>query len=132
LAFFTTPAGLRWDANVSNDAEMQELRALVNLSWNTFLDVAVARRGEGWFVEMHIPLSSLRFQDIDGRVVMGIITWRWIPRKNEVHTFQAIRPDSGFRPSWKVTVRYYGLYSNAHRGKMRKAEVDPSFMRISY
>jgi hypothetical protein len=26
-------------------------------------------------------------------------------------------PDKG-----QVTIRYYGLYSNAHRGKMRKAE----------
>jgi len=26
----------------------------------------------------------------------------------------------------QVMVRYYGLYSNAHRGKMRKAEADPS------
>jgi len=34
-------------------------------------------------------------------------------------------PDKG-----QVTVRYYGLYSNAHRGKMRKAEVDPSFPPI--
>ena len=30
-------------------------------------------------------------------------------------------PDKG-----QVMVRYYGLYSNAHRGKMRKAGVDPS------
>ena len=30
-------------------------------------------------------------------------------------------PDKG-----QVMVRYYGLYSNAHRGKMRKAGVSPS------
>ena len=30
-------------------------------------------------------------------------------------------PDKG-----QVMVRYYGIYSNAHRGKMRKAGVDPS------
>ena len=30
-------------------------------------------------------------------------------------------PDKG-----QVMVRYYGLYSNAHRGKMRKREVSPS------
>ncbi len=29
-------------------------------------------------------------------------------------------PDKG-----QVTIRYYGLYSNAHRGKMRKKESDP-------
>jgi hypothetical protein len=30
-------------------------------------------------------------------------------------------PDKG-----QVTLRYYGLYSNAHRGKIRKRAVDPS------
>ena len=30
-------------------------------------------------------------------------------------------PDKG-----QVMIRYYGLYSNAHRGKMRKAGFDPS------
>jgi ribosomal protein S27E len=30
-------------------------------------------------------------------------------------------PDKG-----QVIIRYYGLYSNAHRGKIRKTEVDPS------
>jgi len=29
-------------------------------------------------------------------------------------------PDKG-----RVMIRYYGLYSNAHRGKIRKTEVDP-------
>jgi len=36
-------------------------------------------------------------------------------------------PDKG-----QVTLRYYGLYSNVHRGKMRKAEFDSSFMLIYY
>jgi hypothetical protein len=102
LGFFTTPAGLRWDAHVFNDAVMRGPDNFpVNFSWNTFWDVAVVCNEEGWFVEMRIPLSSLRFQDKDGRVVMGMITWRWIARKNEIITFPAIRPDSGFRPSWK-------------------------------
>ncbi len=102
LGFFTTPAGLRWDAHVYNDAVMQGPDSFpVNFSWNTFWDVAVVCNDEGWFVEMRIPLSSLRFQDKNGRVVMGVISWRWIARKNEITTFPAIRPDSGFRPSWK-------------------------------
>lgn len=31
-------------------------------------------------------------------------------------------PDKG-----QVMIRYYGLYSNAHRGKMRKARTDPFY-----
>ncbi len=102
LGFLTTPAGLRWDAHVYNDAVMQGPDSFpVNFSWNTFWDVEVTWNEEGWFVEMRIPLSSLRFQDKEGCVVMGLITWRWIARKNEIITFPPIRPDSGFRPSWK-------------------------------
>jgi len=33
-------------------------------------------------------------------------------------------PDKG-----QVIIRYYGLFSNAHRGKIRKTEVDPSHRR---
>ena len=28
-------------------------------------------------------------------------------------------------------VRYYGLYANAHRGKVRKASLSPSALRIA-
>lgn len=100
LAFFTTPAGLRWDAAISNDMVVDDpQRPPMNLSWNTFWDVAVVRNEEGWFVEMRIPFSSLRFQDEEGRVVMGIITWRWMARKNETVIFPAISPDSG---AWSI------------------------------
>ncbi|MGB8951983.1 MAG: transposase [Candidatus Aminicenantales bacterium] len=35
-------------------------------------------------------------------------------------------PDKG-----QVTVRYYGLYANAHRGKVRKASVSPLVLRMA-
>ena len=35
-------------------------------------------------------------------------------------------PDKG-----QVTVRYYGLYANAHRGKVRKASVSPLILRMA-
>ncbi|MBI2840246.1 MAG: hypothetical protein HYX75_18165 [Acidobacteria bacterium] len=44
LAFFTTPAGLRWDCAVLNDAEPPTRQ---NLSWNAFWDVTTARNGDG-------------------------------------------------------------------------------------
>ena len=63
LAFFTTPAGLRFDAAVFRDGQIGTTQDMpMNLSWNTFWDVAVSRSDEGWFAEMRIPLSSLRFQ----------------------------------------------------------------------
>lgn len=102
LGFFTTPSGLRWDGAVYNDAESRmPMEQPINLSWNTFWDVKVVSNGLGWFVEMRIPFSSLRFQDRDGRVIMGLLVWRWIARKNEQVVFPAIYPKWGFMSAWK-------------------------------
>jgi hypothetical protein len=98
VAFFTTPAGLRWDAAVLNDGQGNRP---IDPSWNTFWDVATARDGRGWFAEFRIPFSSLRFQDRAGRVVMGLIVWRSIVRKNEWDIFPAIPPDWGFWSKFK-------------------------------
>ena len=98
LGFFTTPAGLRMDLSVFNDAQGD---MPINMSWNTFWDVEVECTEEGWFAEMRIPFSSLRFQERNGRVVMGLIAWRWIAAKNEQLTFPAISPKWGNWATWK-------------------------------
>ncbi len=100
MGFFTTPTGLRLDALIYNDAE--GLLPL-NISWNTFWDVAVVQNKQGWFVEMRIPLSSLRFQEQEGRVTMGLIVWRYIARKFEIDMFPLIDPKYGFWSNWKVS-----------------------------
>ncbi len=100
LAFFTTPTGLRWDATIANDGVTEQADEMpFGLSWDTFWDVAVTRSEDGWFAEFRIPFSSLRFQDKEGQVTMGIIIWRWIARKNEIHVFPSISPDSG---AWSI------------------------------
>ena len=102
LAFFTTPAGLRFDAAVFRDAQVAAASDMpMNLSWNTFWDVAVARDDDGWHVEMRIPLSSLRFQAQEGAVTMGVTVFRWISRKNEIDVFPAIPKDWGEMSAWK-------------------------------
>ena len=112
LCFFTTPAGLRWDAEIYNDAQGE---FPLNLSWNTFWDVATARNEEGWFAELRIPFSSLRFQDKEGRVVMGVLSWRAISRKNETVIFPAVPPKWGFwsifKPSQAQEVVFEGVFS---------------------
>ncbi|NIR52058.1 carbohydrate binding family 9 domain-containing protein [candidate division KSB1 bacterium] len=92
LGFFTTPAGNRLDAEISNDAEGDSEADFFNVDWNGFWDCAVVQNGEGWFVEMRIPFSSLRFQDDDGEVVFGMMVHRLINRKNERVTFPPIPP----------------------------------------
>ena len=89
VAFFTNPAGTRIDETVANDAQWSGSRPF-NRSWNTFWDSAARRTDEGWTAEMRIPFTSLRFQNTDDRVVMGLIAWRYIARKNETSTYPAI------------------------------------------
>jgi hypothetical protein len=112
LAFFSTPAGLRLDMTVFDDAVGD---FPVNETWNTFWDVETVKNKHGWFLEMRIPFSSLRFQEEDGRVVMGLITWRWIARKYEVVLFPAIPSEWGFWSKFKSSqaqeVVFQGLYS---------------------
>ncbi|MCJ7611902.1 MAG: carbohydrate binding family 9 domain-containing protein, partial [Candidatus Aminicenantes bacterium] len=105
LGFFTTPSGLRWDGMVTNDAEQRTINEMpINASWNTFWDVAVVQNDRGWFAEMRIPFSSLRFQEKDGRVVMGMKAFRWIPRKAENDCFPAVDLKLGTMALWKPSL----------------------------
>jgi len=114
LAFFTTPLGLRLDMTVFDDAQGD---FPVNESWNTFWDVKTARNDKGWFAEIRIPLSSLRFQDRDGRVVMGLITSRYIARKNEWIVFPAIPPNWGFWSPFKPSQAQEIIFESLHSQK---------------
>ena len=111
--FTTTPAGVRTDRSVANDAQFAGGRPM-NSDWNTFWDVAAVQNDEGWFAEMRIPFSSLGFQDVDGQVVMGLIVYRLIARKNERQLFPDIPPNWGMgfaKPSQAQRVSLEGIYS---------------------
>ncbi len=114
LAFFTTPDALRWDAAILKDAVVSMPDQIpFNLSWNTFWDVKTNKNEEGWSAEIRIPLSSLRFQEKDGEVKMGVIAWRWIPSKNEINVYPAIPPNWGqfsyLKPSQAKETMFKGL-----------------------
>lgn len=107
VGFFTTPSGLRWDGMVTNDAEPRIINENpINVSWNAFWDVAVVKNTEGWFVEMRIPFTSLRFQATDGRVIMGLKTFRWIPRKAENDCYPAVDLKLGTMALWKPSLSH--------------------------
>ncbi len=89
LQFKTGPAGNRSDSQRTNDAQRSDN------SWDAFWDAAVSRDERGWFGEIRIPFSSILFQLVDGRVVMGVSMLRNISRKNERHVYPAISPDLG-------------------------------------
>lgn len=98
VGFFTTPTGLRLDLTVFNDGvgEMP-----INLSWNTFWDVKTTRNDEGWYCEVRIPFSSLRYQVVDDKIVMGAIVWRWMAGVNEHAIYPLIPPNWGAWSAWK-------------------------------
>ncbi len=99
VGFITTPAGLRTDFAVSNDASTQ---LPVDLSWNTFWHVEARETTTGWTAEMRIPISSLRFDaDEGGRVLMGLSVNRLLPRGPEWIVFPRIPPNWGQWSLWK-------------------------------
>jgi hypothetical protein len=112
LAFFTAPTGLRTDFTVSNDAAGHGPGEGTNMSWNTFWDVKTTRDASGWYVEMRIPFSSLKFKPENDIATMGIIISRNISANNETDTYPAIDPKYGFmatnKPSLAQTIKIGG------------------------
>ncbi len=111
VIFTTSPAGIRKDTEVLNDAVGSNG---LNADWNAHWDVAVEVTEEGWFAEMRVPFTSLRFRDRNGRVEMGLTAFRVIARKDEWDTFPPIVPNDArarLKPSRAQTVTLDGVYS---------------------
>ena len=90
--FGVTPSAMRFDVLVSNDGLVS------NDSWDTFWHAETTVTGQGWFVEVRIPFSSIGFQiGDDGSAVMGLTVTRLVSRTGERVTFPAIDPQFQFR-----------------------------------
>jgi len=74
--FVTNPNGARFDALVTDEGKN------VNENWNGVWDVRTQTNSEGWFAEIEIPFSTLRFPD-DTVQVWGVNFERNIRRKRE-------------------------------------------------
>ncbi len=112
LFFYTTPSGSRTDYTIYNVAAGGfgggrgggRGRGPMNMSWNTFWDVETSRDEKGWYVEMRIPFSSLRFQNNNGITRMGMILNRRISSNNEMDTWPAIDPKYGYSATMKPSL----------------------------
>jgi len=97
MFFYTTPAGLRFDGQIFNDGQsgfpMQP-------DWNTLWDVKVSKNNQGWFAEIRIPLSSIRYYSRDGKARMGINFIRHISRFAEMDIYPKTSNEWGF---WSFT-----------------------------
>jgi hypothetical protein len=101
LGFLTTPTGLRVDFAVLNDADASGQSAF-DISWNTFWNAEARQTEEGWFAELRIPVSSLRFDaGREDQVVMGLSLYRLVARTSEEIVFPEIPPKWGERSPWK-------------------------------
>lgn len=112
LVFMTAPSGLRVDYTIFNDAVGD---ASWNLSWNTYWDVETVRNDSGWFAEMRIPVSSLRFKEAEGNAVMGMVVGRMTARIPEILLYPPIPYKWGFwsiaKPSKMQDVLFEGIRS---------------------
>jgi hypothetical protein len=121
--FGTTPAAMRFDVLISQDG------AGSNDSWDGYWDAKTSVTAEGW-----IPFSTLGFQSIGGRAVMGLTVTRLVSRLGERVTFPDIDPRFEFRaPSQAQDVTVDGVRTRrpihltpyALAGFTRRVEIDP-------
>ena len=113
LVFYTMPSGLRTDYAVANDSEMSGgMGSSVNYNWNTYWDVKTFIDDKGWYLEMRIPFSSLKFKSQDGITTMGLIIRRAISENNEIDTYPSLDPKYGVnaitKPSLASTIEFEG------------------------
>lgn len=112
--FTTTPTGLRHDLAIANDATGGTISSgtWLNRDFNTFWDAESTVTEEGWFTEIRIPFSSLRFQESDGKIIMGLTVQRKIARKLERLVFPAIPPNTNWaflKPSLAQKIVFSGI-----------------------
>jgi len=75
--FSTNPLGAYKDANTVENGRT------INYDWNAVWDNKTSIDGKGWYVEMAIPLSQLRFKTTIGESTWGLNLCRILFRKNE-------------------------------------------------
>jgi len=96
--FVINPNGARADVLISNEGEG------FNKSWNGVWDVSTSITDEGWFAEIQIPFSTLKFKKADD-LVWGINFERNIRRKKE-------------QVMWQGWSRIYELEKISQAGKL--------------
>ena len=105
--FYINPSGARYDALVTDEGQG------VNPDWNALWDVSTSITSEGWFAEIEIPFSTLRFSE-DLEQVWGVNFVRNIRRKQEQDLWQGYLRNYGFQKLSQAGV-LVGL-KDIHRG----------------
>jgi len=89
-----------------------------------------AERVGKYMIRPLLALERLSFLEPEGKVCYRYgqdgADWETMDYLEFIARVTSHIPDKG-----QVMVRYYGLYANAHRGKVRKADVSPLTLRMS-
>ncbi|GAB4248402.1 MAG: hypothetical protein Tsb0034_27760 [Ekhidna sp.] len=112
FVFSIYPLGSRYDMAISNDG-IELGKSTFNKTYDMIWEGKSTTNEQGWFIEMKIPLSNLRFQPTgDGKIISAISSARTINSENELYVFPAIPQDIQndiMRPSMKQPVEMKGL-----------------------
>ncbi len=88
VLFQVNAAGSLQDSIISNDTQTDS-------SWDAVWDAAVSRNEKGWFIEMRIPFSQLRFAHLD-KQIWGLNAARFLFRRNETSWLEMVpKKDQG-------------------------------------
>ncbi|NIM48849.1 MAG: hypothetical protein GTN62_03580 [Gemmatimonadales bacterium] len=117
FVFGTTPAGIEYDGQVTNEGEGSGQRRLrqqtgsgggFNINWDGTWDVATSTDQRGWYAEFRIPFSTLRYRGA-GPQVWGLNLARHIRRRNE-------------QSYWSPVPRQHSLYRLSQAGTLAQVE----------
>ena len=122
FVFATTPAGIEYDGQVANEGQgagrgggrqQRGSAGGFNLNWDGSWEVATSTDADGWYAEMRIPFSTLRY-DRGGAQTWGLNFERQIRRNNELSV-------------WSPLPRQFNIYRVSLAGTL---EVDAPAKRI--
>ena len=88
FVFGTTPASVEYDGQVRGEGN-------ANTNWDGSWTVASSQNGEGWYTEMRIPFSTIRYGSGTGQV-WGLNLTRYIRRRNEQVVWSPVPRQFGF------------------------------------
>jgi len=102
--FGTNPGGIEHDGQVRGSAGS-------NTSWDGSWTVATSQDAEGWYAEMRIPFSTLRYGPADVQS-WGLNMMRYVGRKNE----QVV---------WAPVARQFGFFRLTEAGELNDLRPPP-------
>ena len=113
FSFTVSAAGIKSEFVISNDGNEEDS------TWDPIWWVKTSKDNNGWYAEMKIPFSQLRFDDSDN-LVWGLEVGRYLFRKDEWSLWQPISKDQS---GW---VSHYGEMKGLKNIKSKKtAEITP-------